>query len=120
MTTRFPHILLVTFCLLAVTTSANAECACVLWERQTIDRETTDRDGGDVTTWRRVESFGTDRACQGATNREARLKTCNRLPLWKTRALNGPRVVISSEWETETFAYECLPDTVDQRGPKGK
>jgi hypothetical protein len=49
---RWPSRAVARLCLFTVATSASAECACVRWERHTIDR------GAVVTTWQGVGTFG--------------------------------------------------------------
>ncbi len=80
--------------LLALETSASAECAWVMWEVN------GPPPAGPLIPifWVPMRSFGTLDACDQftlITNERAKAES------WKT-------------------AYVCLPDTVDPRGPKGK
>ena len=112
MTNRWPCIVVTTFCcLLAVVASAQPASRWMLWERQTY--------GSEGTTWRGLEAFGTERECRTAALREARLKYLS-FGRTKSPQLKGSRVEVPVEFETQIFSYDCLPDTVDPRGPKGK
>jgi len=82
-------------CLFTVATSASAECACVRWERHTIDRGAVSLHGN--------RSEPSALACQTATIREARLWVYN-TPPHETRLFHGPRVEIRMGSETVTHA----------------
>jgi hypothetical protein len=96
MTKRLPSIAINVFCcLLAVATSASAECAWVLWQEVPVGSERWSLDtGGEI-------AFPTKASC------EKRLKA--RVQAFAQAPTGGARPFL-----------RCLPDTVDPRGPKGK
>jgi hypothetical protein len=110
-----PSIAVATLCcLLAVAAPAHSAFRWRLWEHRTIQSDST-----ATKSWRGLEPFETKRECQTAALREARLQY-ESLRRMGDPELHGWQVVVTLEFDFYIFSYECLPDTLDPRGPKGK
>ncbi len=81
---------------LILATSAHAECAWVLWQREIVDK----REIG----WNPRESFGSVQECK---KRESRADARYNPETQKLEPIPAGHTI-------------CLPDTVDPRGPRGK
>jgi hypothetical protein len=92
MTNRWPCLVATAFCcLLAIATSASAECAWVLWANDIVEGNKI-----DAAKWEPIRGFVDAQACQMA----------------QRDRMQGP--------DKDRFTYRCLPDPVDPRGPRGK
>lgn len=114
-------ILPLVFGVVALTTSAHAECAWVLWQKEVVNI------AGDPTGWNRVDFCGTEAECRRKAIDAAALRYASEYARHPKRGtLPEPRrdddtsVLVFMEFESRTFSYVCLPDTVDPRAPKGK
>jgi len=117
---RAPCIMVTLFCLLALATSALAECAWVLWSDATVPPNS------EAST-SPVSSSDTRQQCEQALARQvANAKQIFANSDVTVDELSGtPRVVARKKAKdgsvlVTVFRYQCLPDTVDPRGPKGK
>ena len=111
MTKRWPCIAVVVLCtLLALTTSASAECAWVLWSQP------YDPSQG---AWVLQTAYPTIAACtQDLDQREKKAREAK----WSAdrRAATDLFIMYTSDGSKGGATWQCLPDTVDPRGPKGK
>ena len=112
----YARIVVVFCCLVALATSASADCAWVLW-RDTKGGGSPEPDVAPVSAWE------TRQQCQQALGREIE----NAKRIFKDSEVTvdmlsgSPRVWVSSSGTTSlSMRYQCLPDTVEPRGPKGK
>jgi hypothetical protein len=84
-------IFLSLLCLLSLSTKAAADCAWVLWGAQRPHEGTA-----DAKSWWVLAAYPTRAECESRRAAVHRQRTSNEV------------------------SFECLPDTVDPRGPKGK
>ena len=96
--------LLVAFSLLTSAATAHAECAWVLWMM-----------GGSY-PWHVFQAFSTREGCVGAMHQQA--KAIDKRVLKVTQDMSGGSFVANAHGQIHRG--QCLPDTVDPRGPKGK
>lgn len=109
------------YCLLAVATSASAECAWVLWSNFISSNPASRYAPSTAGLWI-PESAGTRTECEKARDRlktslvvgEAMGSGTRLLPTGQAAEAVG---VAGPNGQT---VLTCLPDTVDPRGPKGK
>ncbi len=105
---RWPRIVLATLCcLLAVATSASAEGAWILWSQPYLPSRGA---------WILQTAYPTAAECMKALDDSARTL------LVKTERINPTTLFVMTTVDGVLygFQWQCFPDTIDPRGPKGK
>ena len=103
------HALLVVLCLLFSAAPASAECAWVLWARGRASddfRQRASIASSLIAVWHTQGAYQTKVECDSAARSHERIK----------RALLFPFGLEDTAMAVEA---QCVPDTVDPRGPKG-
>jgi hypothetical protein len=110
--------MITTLFLLTSIATTNAECAWVFWLE--VARQRTEESSS-----RPVSGWGTREACEQALTQKlaSDSERDTEMDVTVDREAGRPRLWLRRRGHPEplaVYAYVCLPDTVDPRGPKGK
>jgi hypothetical protein len=115
---RLARRALVVVLLPAAVGTASAEAAWALWKGSVVSER------GEAPDWRRVAAFNSEAECRASALREARFlydgESRRRDSRSRGLEIAGSVVDIPIEFDMMTVSFECYPDTIDPRGPKGK
>jgi hypothetical protein len=111
MTRRWFSVIAVLGCVLAITPSASAECAWVLWETTSWPTKKTSTEP--------VRAYTAKPDCDQALS-EALAGFTSSPGVVVNKDLKLQEAFVTMGKATTSHHYVCLPDTVDPRGPKGK
>ena len=117
-------LLLVAFSVLTSAATAHAQSAWVLWKHSYEVWIDTNKDSHrrDV-AWKKVTATAAKSDCDDRTVREARAEYYTLTGRGVGATLTGSKVGFdqsNTRYKRGYHSFECLPDTVDPRRPKGK
>jgi len=101
---------LVVLCLLLSAVTASAECAWVLWNGG--------RGSDEQMHWQRWDAFDKRSPCVARIDAEAVKLGLNAGTLFNEQGFRTSETLLDTHGRFGT-TWQCLPDTVDPRGPKG-
>lgn len=108
-------------CLIALATSASAECACVLWLSQTLIPSDNFPRSKTTEEWTPIQAALEERGCDKMLERMVKARSQLQNSGDRVTVEGYDEVVIRNEFfGTTVLRYVCLPATVDLREPKGK
>lgn len=112
------RVLLATLCLLGLTTSASAECAWVLWQRD----DSFDARGALVSSPTGIfATYTTPAECVAAIDRlERQWQEQETVVARDAKTKLAVMFRDKTQRITKSISLVCAPDTVDPRGSKGK
>lgn len=109
--------LLVVLLLVASVGTASGECAWVLWGESVV----INADGVRTASTSILGAWGTRDECQGGVRDYVTFIKGQKPPDPSKVEVAGSTVLIKGEGKSAmALSWQCLPDTVDPRGPKGK